>query len=240
MNIAVKAFALAVILGISACNNPCFDPAEPGGGGSKPPVSKNCNLTGTMVRVTCGVSIYDNLWIKMDNGTYIQPCEQSFQTFNALIFTEGQRVKFSYRKIDGPSSCDDQVICLAALPPHTSAIIDCIDGINPGNPACGSLVVKPEPEGGPVNVLEASVTGNYLKLKVGHGGCSPMPDDEFVLSWNGALMKSLPAQAELFIQSKTTQLCQAYFTKELCFDISKLRQEDQAITIRIQDHQVSF
>lgn len=241
MHTALKVLAVALVLAISACNP--FGDDEPGGGGgggNKPPV-KDCSLNGTMVRVMCGVSLYDNLWIRMDNGTFIQPCDQSFQTFQALDFKEGDRVQFSYRKINGPSACDQMVRCLAAVPQHTPAIIDCIRVTDPAEGDCGSLLTKPEPEGGHVTVLNAAISGNMLKLKIGYSGCSQMPDSEFELTWNGALAKSLPPQAQLYINSIRTEACQAYFTKDLCFDISAIRYAaNQPVKVIIQDREIIF
>jgi hypothetical protein len=240
MHTALRVLAVALVLAISACN-PFGDDEPGGGGGGKPPVQNDCSLTGTMVRVICGVSIYDNLWIRTDNGKLIQPCEQSFQTFVALNFKEGDRVKFSYRKINGPSPCDEMIRCLAATPEHTPAIIDCIRVTDPIGGNCGTLLVRQAPEGGYVSVLNAAVSGNMLKLKIGYSGCSPMGDEEFELSWNGALAKSIPARAQLEISSKHIEMCQAYFTKDLCFDISAIKHAaNQPVQITIQDHVLIF
>lgn len=240
MHTALRVLAVALVVFFSACN-PFGDDEPGGGGGGKPPVQTDCNMTGTMVRVLCGVSIYDNLWIKTDNGKLIQPCEQSFQTFVALDFKEGDRVQFSYRKIKGTSPCDEMITCAAATPEHTSAVIDCIRVTDPVGGNCGTLVTKEAPEGGYVSVLEAAVSGNMLKLKIGYSGCSEMPDDEFKLSWNGALAKSIPAQAQLEINSNRIEMCQAYFTKHICFDISEIKRlANQPVKLTIQDKEIIF
>lgn len=131
---AVKVTAVAFMFTMASCDSPVFEPIDDGGngggGGSKGAktaiLSEECNTGGTMVRVICGTSIYDGLWIRTDDGKLLRPCDQSFQTFAAIELKEGDRIKFGFHEIKGPSPCDNMVGCMAAQPEHTSVVIDCL------------------------------------------------------------------------------------------------------------------
>jgi hypothetical protein len=83
-----------------------------GGGGNQ----NNCSVYGTFTEIECGVGVYGSYWIMMDDGTFLQPCETDVVTLCALPITEGTRVKFGYKKITGPSSCDQMITCMAIDP----------------------------------------------------------------------------------------------------------------------------
>ncbi|MBP9186607.1 MAG: hypothetical protein KBE91_12010 [Bacteroidia bacterium] len=240
----VKILTVIAVFIVSSCNNPIFDPIDKDGGwcGTKPPINTSCNTTGTIVSVTCGTGVLGNLWIKVDgsNDLLIQPCEQSFQTFAPLVFSEGDRVKFSYSELTKPGECDQQITCLAALPYHKKTILHCITKIP--NTDCGSIIInKNATYDNTVSILNASLTGSTLTLKIGYSGCNEQPKSNFELQWNGDLLESLPLQTTLFLNSKNRQMCQAYFTQELCFDISKLKaNQNQTVKVKIQDSEVIF
>lgn len=242
---AVKVMAVAFMFTFASCDSPWFDPIDDGGGngGGKPPVITDCNVNGTMVRVTCGTSIYDNLWIRTDNGKLLRPCDQSFQTICAIELKEGQRVKFSYREINGTSPCDGMITCMATLPVHKSVIIDCINGLS-GKPlpvdspavSTGKLVIGSTTDNPSVHVLSAGIEGNLLKLSVGYSGCSKHEAKDFSLTWNGNVMESYPARVYLYIDESKKEMCQAYFITDLTFDISDLRKNNQGpLLIHIKD-----
>lgn len=242
---AFRVFAVAAMLLTSACNHPLFDWEEPGGGGGKPghPVVTDCKVRGKVVRVMCGTSIYDNFWIQTPDGKYYRPCEQSFQTLCPIGLKEGDHVMFSYRKLPNCKSCDDKITCLAALPPFTNVVIDCIQVLPQTD--CEALVLdrNVSSENNYLHVINAAVEGRFLKLKIGYSGCNVLPKSAFRLSWTGAFAKSLPPQADLFvnINGVTPTVCQAYFTTDLCFDVSSLKSSSsQPVQINIGGHQILF
>ncbi len=234
MNHRFVTFLVAFVLLFASCDNPIFDPGGEGNGGGKPkdPPSTDCSIKGTMVRVLCASGIYGDLWIKTDNGKYLQPCEQSFMTTVSIELKEGDRVEFGYAK-QGKSSCDnDKIRCLAALPEHQSISLSCIRVIDTkpiGD--CPSLVVDHTnyPEN-VIQVLESKMDGNLLKLKVGYSGCSQVDNEDFLLSWKGEIQESYPARALLQLSSPFITdgiTCQAYFTNDLCFDVAAITKLNQ-------------
>lgn len=242
---AVKLTAVAFMLTLASCDSPWFDPIDDGGGngGGKPPVIQDCNVTGTMVRVICGASIYDGLWIRTDNGKLLQPCQQSFQTLCPIVLKEGDRVKFSYRELKGPSPCDEMITCAAVNPPHKTVIIDCINGLS-GKPLpvdslsgkIGKLVIGQPVDNASVHVLSAGLKNDLLTLMVGYSGCSEHDAKDFSLIWDGNVHESSPAQVYFSIDESRKEACQAYFTQELTFDISEVRKNTTGpIIIHIKD-----
>lgn len=238
--IALKVLAITAILGLSACNNPFFDWEEPGGGKpGKPPVA-DCNQVGKIVSITCGPSIYGNFWILTANGEYIRPCDQSFQTLCPITLHEGDQVKFSYRKLNNCKKCENTITCFGMIPKHTHAIIDCINVIPSSD--CASLTIDENAGTNTyIHVLGASIEGRLLKLKVGYSGCNALDKLTFKLSWNGSFNKSLPMQAELFPDLDIEpSLCQAYFTTELCYDLSVLKTSGQPVAVKVGDYVLNF
>lgn len=236
----------ALILG--ACNNPIFDPGgdEGGGGGTgggkpKCPPYVGCNTNATMVQMPCNVGIYGGLWIKTDDGQHYIPSEQSFMTICAIELKAGDRVKVGFRLLDPFKGCDNIATCFAAFPPYKPVVVDCITVVSKNPSDCPQLVVDHTDYKTNVHVIDATVVGNTLKLKVGYGGCSPKSNDAFGLSWKQAIMKSYPAQTNLQISMQNEELCQAYFTNELCFDISTIKSSyKEPIQLNIGDKTVMY
>ncbi|MES2780600.1 MAG: hypothetical protein V4651_11940 [Bacteroidota bacterium] len=126
--------SLVSLIALSSCekDNP---PGGGGGGGNDPDVSL-CTTYGTFTRIVCGASIYDNYWIRTDDGRYLQPCETDIKTLCPLPITEGTRIKFGYKKIYGKSSCDDIVTCLAydsRMAGSTKVRVTCLEIISQPN-----------------------------------------------------------------------------------------------------------
>lgn len=113
------------LIALSSCEKD-----NPHGGGGKDPDVIVCNTYGTFTKVLCGVSIYDNYWIKTDDGHYLQPCETDVVTLTPLTVKEGTRIKFAYKKISGKSACDQMVTCMAydeRMAGSTKVRITCIE-----------------------------------------------------------------------------------------------------------------
>ncbi len=250
MNYRLATFLVAFVLLFASCDNPIFDPGGEGNGNGKPkdPPPTDCSIKGTMVRVPCAFGIYGDLWIKTDNGKYLQPCEQSFMTLVAMELKDGDRVEFGYKK-EAKSLCDDTKIrCQAALPMHESVTINCLRVISTQPiETCPQIVVDFTNYGeNGIQILESSMEGSLLKLKVGYGGCAPIESKDFSLSWRNEFAKSNPPQTTLQLFSAKVMegiACDAYFTTELCFDVAAIRatvKTADPIQLNIGEHQILF
>lgn len=245
LSATLKVLVLMFGLSLTACDNPIFDPIDPwkggggnGGGGKNPDTITDCRVTGKMVRVPCGVSIYDGLWIQTSDGKLYQPCAQSFQTLCPILLEEGDVVKFSYRNLKGGSVCDSMITCMIALPPHQSVVIDCINRTATSTPSL--LIDSSAQHDNSINVLNATVVGNTLKIKIGYSGCNVKSADKFKLYWDGSLAKSNPAKAYLALVDLEPQACMAYFTQELEYDISLLKMYGSPIELNLQNITVLY
>lgn len=220
LSAALKVLVLMLSFSLVSCDNPWFDPDLGNGGGSKPPVIQDCNIFGTVEKVTCGVGYYGDLWIRTDKGELLQPCEQSFQTLVPIILSPGDKVKIGYRVLNKPNRCDSLITCLIALPPHQSVVIDCITKIEAGVP---KLKINPNVTADNVNIERVELAGDILKVKVGYSGCSEKPNSHFSLFWDGKLDNRIQPEVNLFVEDDAPESCQAYFTTQLQFDIRELK-----------------
>lgn len=237
----LKVLVVGVILSMASCDVPWMDPIDGGGnGGNKPSTNNDCRLEGTIVRVPCGVGIYGDLWIQTKDGILLQPVEQSFQTLCPIVLNEGDKVKYGYRIKRGGNPFDSAITCLIAIPSHIKIIVDCIQVVP--NKNCASLLIGNTPTDDlSVRVLEASISGNQLKLLVGYSGCSEKPASNFDLFWDGNMQESSPLQTTVYLKAKKEEFCQAYFTQELCYDIRMLKNKHNGtIKVHIQDKEVLF
>lgn len=82
---------------------------------------------------------------------------------------------------------------------------------------------EPESSGDPLDIVEAEVIGNDLRLVVQHGGgCE---EHEYDLFWNGRLLETFPEQARLqLVHDANGDACEAFLTRELRFDLSAIRE----------------
>ena len=248
-NFKLATFLVAFVLIFASCDNPIFDPGGDGGGNGKPkdPPATTCSVKGTIVRVTCGFGVYGDLWIKTDNGKYLQPCEQSFMPQVPVDVKEGDQVEFGYR-VQKESSCySDEIRCLAALPEYQSVTITCIRVIDTKPiDTCPKIVIDPtDYESRFIQILESEMDGNLLKVKVGYSGCNMVENADFTLSWKGEVAESNPSQARLQLFSPKVaegNVCQAYFTNDLCFDVSAVKAQTSSGRVRLQigDHEILF
>lgn len=146
-------FLVAGIIAVSACNpEPPVDPRDPGKPpcehptkppGEEPPTPwppveeppreeppnepGACTETGTFVKAVCGTSLFNNYWIKPDNGgAYIVPC-RSDAGIPANIY-EGMRVQYAYVGIKG--SCSNGTTCQVYFGPTETVLITCVEVLN--------------------------------------------------------------------------------------------------------------
>ncbi len=201
-----------------------------GGGGNGVSISAK----GTVVVQGCGLSIYDkNLWIKLDDGTLLQPCAQSFQTLCPIVLHEGDRVDLKYHKYTGNTQ-SFEIYCKMAYFPFTRATIDFINVLNDNS--C-KLVDFPsnynQLNTAITNIISAKIEGSKLVLKIGFGGCSNKAKDRFKLVAKPTNESNILTYEVKLIDVKE-ELCQAYFTDEICFDIAPFKyQIDGKVKVRV-------
>lgn len=236
---------LAFLFSGVSCNSPWFDPIEKGNNNNgEEAVIADCNLSGTMIRVPCGTSIYDNLWIRTDNGKLVRPCLQSFRPICPIVLKVGNRVKFSYRNLSSGESCTDAIGCTKNLPLHQKAVIDCItldNGRNPSDTLPGTLTLGEQPQERGIKVIDATISGTVLSLIISYPGCSEYENNDFNLVWDRNITREDPGRTTLWITHTKNNSCEAYFKKQLKFDIEALHEKFKGpLQITIQDKELKF
>jgi hypothetical protein len=145
----IQLVMVSLLLGVAMLTTSCekwnpWDDGKPGGGGGAN--TESCTLFGTLVRVPCGVSDLNNLWIKADNGKYYQPCDAGvLQTMDiAYPMEEGTRIQFGYKVINGSPVCDQEqvILCGAAWPQRTRIKITCIQPVFRCGTVCGDTLLR--------------------------------------------------------------------------------------------------
>ena len=76
-----------------------------------------------------------------------------------------------------------------------------------------------------VDILDMSIEGDCLKVKFASSGCSG-DTWEVLLIGKKEWLYSNPPSKELRLSLKNSELCEAYITKEISFDIRELHQTD--------------
>ncbi len=216
--------AMILSLSLSSCKKGWWGYDEEngngnGGGGNGVSISAK----GTVVVQGCGLSIYGkNLWIKLDDGTLLQPCAQSFKTLCPIILHEGDRVDLKYSKYKGEMK-SFEIYCKIANFRFTRATIDFINVI--GNVNCPYVQMAPnydELKTAMASIIDAKIVGSKLVLKVGFGGCNNKAKDRFKLVAKPTNESNMLTYEVKLIDEKE-ELCQAYFTDEICFDIAPFK-----------------
>lgn len=83
-----------------------------------------------------------------------------------------------------------------------------------------------------LHIYETEIHGDCLGIKFGSSGCSGV-------SWivklvaSEAILKSLPPQRNIRLSLENNELCEAYFTREMYFDISELRSGEDGTILNI-------
>lgn len=92
-------------------------------------------------------------------------------------------------------------------------------------PVANTSTLEGKPTADFSSILTVLVNGDKLNMQVEYVGCGNEP---VFLAWSGAFMKSLPPKVSVkpgFIRSD--KLCGAQIRRELCFDISALREHNR-------------
>ena len=220
----VLILAMILSLGFTSCKKGWWGYDEGDGNGGGNGGGNNTLVKGTVVFQNCGLSIYGkSLWIKTDDGQLLQPCEQSFLPLVAIELNEGDRVELKYHKYTGNIG-GFEIYCKMAYFYFTRVTIDFINVIKPKTDC--SAVTFPTSydklDAASLIILNAKIDNSKLILNIGFGGCDNTTE-RFKL-----VAKELPTAGaiptfEVKLVDEKAQLCQAYFTKDVCFDLATLK-----------------
>jgi hypothetical protein len=83
-----------------------------------------------------------------------------------------------------------------------------------------------------LQIMEAEIIDNCLHITFASSGCNG-DSWEFKLLDQGAIMKSNPPQRNLRLSLKNEELCDAWFTREILFDISTLQVDGRRVLLNI-------
>ncbi len=121
----IKFAILITVLTLAACTK---SPIE------EPPKEDNkaCKLKGKFQSVPCGWGIYGDYWIKLEDGTFLQPCQSDIAKIEYDELYDGKEVEVGYTVLR--SNCYSNVSCLVILPKHTNVKLTCLKEIE--NPKC--------------------------------------------------------------------------------------------------------
>jgi hypothetical protein len=220
----IMILALILSLGFTSCKKGWWGYEEGGGNGGHNGGGNTALVKGTMVIQNCGLSIYGkSLWIKTDDGQLLQPCEQSFQTLCPIDLKEGDRVEFKYHKYTG-SLNGFEIYCKMAHFYFTRATIDFINVIKT-NSECSPVSISKDFDQlnmAGVNILNAKIENNKLVLNIGFSGCDNATKRFQLIAKELPNAGPIPA-FEVKMIDDNTQMCQAYFTKEICYDLTTLK-----------------
>lgn len=85
-----------------------------------------------------------------------------------------------------------------------------------------------------LNINSIDVIENNLRINFGSSGCSGS-SWELKLIDADVILESYPPQRNLRLSLKNEELCDAYFVKEINFDISKLQVEGNQVILNIDN-----
>lgn len=109
------------------------------------------------------------------------------------------------------------------------------DNGNQNNCDFGTIISAEQYTNAPADQLEINnltINDNCLKINFSSGGCDGNTW-ELKLIDSGDIMESNPPQRNLRLSLKNEELCEAYITKELTFDISNLKVDGNKVQLNI-------
>jgi len=83
-----------------------------------------------------------------------------------------------------------------------------------------------------LNINSLTISNNCLKINFSSGGCDGNTW-KLKLIDSGDIMESNPPQRNLRLSLKNEELCEAYITKELTFEISNLKVDGSKVQLNI-------
>lgn len=84
----------------------------------------------------------------------------------------------------------------------------------------------------PLTINSMEIEGDCLKINFSASGCS---GDSWIVHLidSGEILESFPPQRNLKFSLKNSELCEAYITREISFDISNLQTQEGAVLLNI-------
>lgn len=228
-------FILSLILSVSfsSCKKGWWGFENDNGGGGNNGGSTEIKASGTMYFQNCGKSIYGNgLWIKTDDGKLIQPCTQL--SLNNIKLEEFDKVEFVYKSDYNGDFSGFEPYCKMAYFPYIKATIVSIKKTSSAN-LCSPIhfsKVYNTLEAAGITILGAKMEGTNLKLNIGYSGCSQNKKRFSIVG------KSTSVNGEqsyvLKVIDNSPEMCLAYFTDDICFDLQTLRNPIKSSMVNIK------
>ncbi len=116
-------------------------------------------------------------------------------------------------------------------------LLSCSDGDDPDPSGCdlGTVISQEQYRNAPsdeltINSLE--IEGDCLKINFSASGCDG-ESWKIVLIDSGSILESDPPQRNLRLSLENTELCDAFITRELSFNIKKLRVEGGRVWLNL-------
>lgn len=122
----LKIMSFLFVLFLAACtkepsNPPCDEP-------------KTCEVKGKFETVPCGWGLYQNYWIRLDNGTLLKPCQTDVALLDINTIYDGMPIELSYYGVKNSSCPESPLDCFAEEPQHETVRLTCIKAL--GKPRC--------------------------------------------------------------------------------------------------------
>ena len=118
-------FLALLMLGFSGCEmTNCVEEPEPINFCGTVPNPQNCNVMATAETVICGAGVWANIWLRLDDGTLLQPWENLTP---GIQLVNGQRYRIGYELMARDNRHNNAVICQAVPPAAETARITCIE-----------------------------------------------------------------------------------------------------------------
>lgn len=104
-----------------------------------PKTEPECKFKGKFEKAVCGTGLLENYWIRLEDGTFLQPCKSMVSLPSVNDIYEGMPVEVNYRAIAPQEmKCKALAACLAWPGEFTSVEITCLQtkGEKPADPKC--------------------------------------------------------------------------------------------------------
>jgi hypothetical protein len=88
---------------------------------------QGCEVNATAVTVVCGFGAFEDTWLQLENGKYLQPWANATSVQNLI---PGQKYRVGYAVMVPDNRYKDLVICKAALPVSETIKLTCLQSIS--------------------------------------------------------------------------------------------------------------
>ena len=82
-----------------------------------------CNMEVTAQDVMCGYGAFKNVWLKTDDGLYLQPWDNLTEQKSLIA---GQKYRIGYKVVERNEKYKDIYTCMAAVPSAKAIAITCL------------------------------------------------------------------------------------------------------------------